>query len=304
MSLTQSSQRGVGTSNRAGSVTPCHTTTSSRALPRKPSINGKRVAVSAGLLGVEVASFNMVWIILGEFDGRVQVALLWQQVASKQGAGSHRIAWLVVGEHTGSMFPHHHQPAISEPGTHLVLGSSLTGPWPEDTQVIYCAMGCFWGAEQLFWRQPGVVSTAVGYMGGDNQRWPEPSYEQVCSGETGHAETVQVAYDPERIGADELLRVFWENHDPTTADRQGNDVGSQYRSAIFWTTPPQQELALQTKDSFGQALAHKDYGPIVTQISAAEQAGPFWLAEDYHQQYLEKNPDGYCPVHATGVHCR
>lgn len=182
---------------------------------------------------------------------------------------------------------------------HDVLDAPLV-PEGDDVAVLYVAMGCFWGAERLFWKLPGVLSTAVGYMGGAVE---EPSYEAVCSGRTGHTETVRIAYDPQRISAAQLLKVFWENHDPTTANRQGNDVGTQYRSAIFWTTPEQEQAAMTTRDAFQKALHDAGRGEITTQTVPAAQAGPFWLAERYHQQYLSKNPGGYCNHGPNGVTC-
>jgi peptide-methionine (S)-S-oxide reductase len=187
------------------------------------------------------------------------------------------------------------------PARHAVLGTPLERPWPEGTEVLYLALGCFWGAEKEFWQQPGVVTTAVGYQGGIT---PNPTYEETCTAMTGHAETVLVAYDPKRTSAEKLLKVFWESHDPTQGNRQGNDIGTQYRSAVFWTTPQQQAAYESTKEAFGAALAAKRYGPITTEGRPASEAGEFYYAEDYHQQYLHKVPNGYCPVHGTGVSCR
>ena len=184
--------------------------------------------------------------------------------------------------------------------THVVLGTPINGPWPEGSQVIYLAMGCFWGVERIFWRQPGVVATAVGYMGGYT---PNPTYEETCTGLTGHAETVRVVYDPERTSAELLLKAFWENHDPTTPNRQGNDVGTAYRSAIYWTTPDQERAAVATRDAFQKVLTDNGYGQISTEIRSAEDAGPFYLAEDYHQGYLDKNPGGYCNHGPNGLTC-
>jgi peptide-methionine (S)-S-oxide reductase len=169
----------------------------------------------------------------------------------------------------------------------------LEDPWPEGFEVAYFALGCFWGAERLFWRQDGVYSTAVGYMGG---RTPNPTYEEVCTSRTGHAETVRVVFDPNLITYDALLATFWENHDPTTPNRQGNDIGSQYRSAIFTTTPTQLDEALASKERYQQSLSSAGYGTVSTQILPANQAGDghFYLAEDYHQAYLRKHPNGYC----------
>lgn len=194
--------------------------------------------------------------------------------------------------------PGRREPAFDSPGLHRVLGTPLRGPWPEGTETLYVAMGCFWGEEKHFWELDGVVTTAVGYMGGFT---PNPTYEEVCTGRTGHAETVMVAYDPSRITPRELLEVFWTQHDPTQVYRQGNDRGTQYRSALYWTTPEQRDLALATRESYGERLRAAGYGEIATEIRPATEAGGFWYAEAYHQQYLAWNPDGYCPVHATGV---
>ncbi|RRD42982.1 peptide-methionine (S)-S-oxide reductase MsrA [Buchananella hordeovulneris] len=184
------------------------------------------------------------------------------------------------------------------PGNHTVLGTPLTGPWPAGSQVLHVAMGCFWGAEKLFWQLPGVVNTAVGYMGGTVA---EPTYRQVCNGNTGHAEVVRIVFDPDQVTLSQLLTVFWENHDPTQGNRQGNDIGEQYRSAIFYADASQEEAARASAAAYAPRLAAAGYGPITTQIAPATE---FWLAEDYHQQYLDKNPAGYCPVHATGVTCQ
>jgi peptide-methionine (S)-S-oxide reductase len=158
-------------------------------------------------------------------------------------------------------------------------------------------MGCFWGAEKVFWQTPGVWTTAVGYAGGST---PNPTYEEVCGGRTGHAEVVLVAYDPKELSTEAVLRLFWENHDPTQGMRQGNDVGTQYRSAVLWRTPEQRDAALATRDAYARALAERGYGAITTEIA---EAGPFYPAEDYHQQYLKKNPWGYCGLGGTGVSC-
>ncbi|WP_084105976.1 peptide-methionine (S)-S-oxide reductase MsrA [Demequina sp. NBRC 110056] len=183
--------------------------------------------------------------------------------------------------------------AIEVADRHVVLGTPLTGPWPEGLQVLYVGMGCFWGAERIFWQTPGVHSTAAGYMGG----WTEnPTYQETCTARTGHAEAVQVVYDPEKVSLDTLLGAFWENHDPTTLNRQGNDVGTQYRSAIFTTSEAQLAAAEASRDRYQAQLTDKGYGAITTQIARAEDAGDgrFYYAEDYHQQYLHKNPGGYC----------
>ncbi|WP_029291851.1 peptide-methionine (S)-S-oxide reductase MsrA [Cellulomonas sp. HZM] len=196
--------------------------------------------------------------------------------------------------------PGRDHPAFSVPTTHTVLGTPLAGPWPDGTAVLYVAMGCFWGAERSLWQLPGVVTTAVGYQGGFT---PNPTYEEVCTGQTGHTEAVLVAYDPKVLSHADLLRHFWEQHDPTQGFRQGNDAGTQYRSAIYTTTDEQAAVAAATREEFAPRLAAAGFGDITTEIRTAEEAGPFYYAEGYHQQYLDKNPNGYCPVHATGVSC-
>jgi peptide-methionine (S)-S-oxide reductase len=168
---------------------------------------------------------------------------------------------------------------------------------PEGSEVAYFALGCFWGAEKLFWNTPGVTNTAVGYAGGFT---PNPTYQEVCSARTGHTEIVKVSYDPAKISYEKLLKTFFENHDPTQGMRQGNDVGTQYRSAILTTSPEQLETAHRVRDQFQAEFNRAGYGRITTEIAPA---GDFYYAEDYHQQYLDKNPFGYCPVHATGVTC-
>jgi len=183
---------------------------------------------------------------------------------------------------------------------HVVLHTPLEGPWPEGTEVLYIAMGCFWGAERIFWRLPGVVATAAGYMGGLT---PNPTYEETCTGLTGHAEAVLVAYDPEQTTPELLLKEFWENHDPTQGNRQGNDIGTAYRSAIYWTTPDQQRAAEATREAFQKVLTDNAFGTITTELRSAEDAGPFYYAEDYHQQYLYKNPGGYCNHGPNGMTC-
>ncbi|MDN5798193.1 MAG: peptide-methionine (S)-S-oxide reductase MsrA [Intrasporangium sp.] len=184
--------------------------------------------------------------------------------------------------------------------THVVLGSPIEGPWPDGSEVMYVAMGCFWGTERIFWRQPGVIATAAGYMGGHT---PNPTYEEVCTGLTGHAETVRVVYDPQQTSPELLLKQFWENHDPTTANRQGNDVGTGYRSAIYWTTPDQERAAAATREAFQQVLHEHGHGEITTEIRSAQDAGPFYVAEDLHQGYLHKNPMGYCNHGPNGMTC-
>jgi peptide-methionine (S)-S-oxide reductase len=178
---------------------------------------------------------------------------------------------------------------------HAVLGTPIVTEVPEGYESVVVGLGCFWGEEKTFWELPGVWSTSVGYAGGHT---PNPTYEEVCSGRTGHAEVVRVIYDPTKVTFDDLLRVFWENHDPTQGMRQGNDVGSQYRSVIFTTTPEHQAKAEASRDVYQKAMTSKGYGEITTAILPLDD---YWYAEDYHQQYLNKNPFGYCPIHATGV---
>jgi peptide-methionine (S)-S-oxide reductase len=186
---------------------------------------------------------------------------------------------------------------VPVPERHFVNGARLQPPYPEGSQVADFAAGCFWGVEKTFWQTPGVIVTAVGYQGGST---PNPSYGEVCTGRTGHAESVRVVYDPERISYPELLRVFWEEHDPTQGMRQGNDVGTQYRSAIYWHDEDQRAAAEASRDAYQRELTAAGYGQIATEI---RQAPEFFFAEDYHQQYLAKNPQGYCPDHSTGVAC-
>ena len=180
---------------------------------------------------------------------------------------------------------------------HAVLGTQIQPPFPDGLERAIVAMGCFWGAERVFWQAPGVYTTAVGYAGGFT---PNPTYEEVCGGRTGHAEAVLVVFDPEATSYDEMLRLFWENHDPTQGMRQGNDVGSQYRSAILWTTEQQRALAEASKTMYAARLQASGYSEITTEIA---QAGEFYYAEDYHQQYLEKVPNGYCGLGGTGLSC-
>jgi peptide-methionine (S)-S-oxide reductase len=186
---------------------------------------------------------------------------------------------------------------IDVPERHIVLGTPLEPPFPEGIEVVQLGLGCFWGAERLFWRLPGVYTTAVGYAGGAT---PNPTYREVCSGLTGHTEAVLVAYDPAKVSFDEILRVFWEGHDPTQGMRQGNDVGTQYRSAIYWTTEAQRDAAIASRDMYEAELSRRGHQKITTEIA---EAGPFYYAEEYHQQYLEKNPGGYCGLGGTGVAC-
>jgi peptide-methionine (S)-S-oxide reductase len=180
---------------------------------------------------------------------------------------------------------------------HLVLGTKITPPFPEGFEQAIFGMGCFWGAERAFWTLPGVYTTAVGYAGGLT---PNPTYHEVCSGKTGHTEAVLVVYDPAVITYEQLLSTFFEGHDPTQGMRQGNDTGTQYRSAIYTTTPEQAEIAAKVAKQFGESLAAARYGAITTEIAPA---GPFYYAEPYHQQYLEANPGGYCGLGGTGVSC-
>jgi peptide-methionine (S)-S-oxide reductase len=186
---------------------------------------------------------------------------------------------------------------FSVPTKHHVLSTPIHEPYPDGLEVAYFGMGCFWGAEQIFWNTEGVVSTAAGYQGGFT---PNPSYEEVCSARTGHTEIVKVVFDPKQISYAELLRVFWEAHDPTQGMRQGNDAGTQYRSAVYTTSSEQQKTAEASRDEYQPWLTKAGYGEITTEVAPATE---FYYAEEYHQQYLAKNPNGYCPVHATGVSC-
>jgi peptide-methionine (S)-S-oxide reductase len=183
------------------------------------------------------------------------------------------------------------------PERHEVLGTPLKPPFPEGVEEAVVAMGCFWGAERVFWQAPGVYTTAVGYAGGFT---PNPTYEEVCSGRTGHTEAVLVVFDPAKTSYNEILRLFWENHDPTQGMRQGNDAGTQYRSAIYWRNEEQRAAAEASRASYSERLREAGYPAITTEIA---QSGPFYYAEDYHQQYLAKNPGGYCGLGGTGVSC-
>jgi peptide-methionine (S)-S-oxide reductase len=183
------------------------------------------------------------------------------------------------------------------PARHHVNGNRLEPPFPEGLETAYFGLGCFWGAERCFWQLPGVYSSAVGYQGGPT---PNPTYEEVCSGRTGHTEAVMVVFDPKRVSYASLLKTFWECHDPTQGMRQGNDVGTQYRSAIYWTSPEQKRAAEASRDAYAKALSQAGHDAITTEVAAA---GPFYYAEDYHQQYLAKNPMGYCGLGGTGVTC-
>jgi len=183
------------------------------------------------------------------------------------------------------------------PERHFVNGARLAPPYPDGSQIAMFAAGCFWGVEKTFWNVPGVISTSVGYAGGFT---PNPTYEEVCSGKTGHAEAVRVVFDPKKVSYDQLLKVFWEEHDPTQGMRQGNDVGTSYRSAIYTYGPDQKRAAEASRDAYQAELSKAGYGEITTEIVDAPD---FYFAEDYHQQYLAKNPAGYCPDHSTGVSC-
>jgi peptide-methionine (S)-S-oxide reductase len=183
------------------------------------------------------------------------------------------------------------------PARHYVLDTPLEAPYPDGLETAYFAFGCFWGAERKFWEIPGVYTTAVGYQGGFTTN---PSYEEVCSARTGHAEAVKVVFDPAKVSYGELLKVFWESHDPTQGMRQGNDVGTQYRSAIYVASDAQKQAALESRDAFQPVLSAGGYGTITTEIA---DAGEFWYAEDYHQQYLARNKNGYCGIGGTGLSC-
>jgi peptide-methionine (S)-S-oxide reductase len=183
------------------------------------------------------------------------------------------------------------------PERHYVLDTPLKPPFPDGLEQLVVGMGCFWGAERVFWQAPGVYTTSVGYAGGYT---PNPTYEEVCSGRTGHTEAVLVVFDPKQTSRDEILRLFWENHDPTEGMRQGNDLGTQYRSAIYAADESQRAAAEASRDAYQRVLSEAGHGEITTEIA---EAGPFYYAEDYHQQYLAKNPNGYCGLGGTGVAC-
>ena len=187
--------------------------------------------------------------------------------------------------------------ALPVPEKHFVLGTPLVAPWPEGMQAVIVGMGCFWGAERKFWQADGVYSTQVGYAAGFT---PNPSYEEVCSGQTGHNEVVQVVFDPQKISFDEILQIFWENHDPTQGMRQGNDVGTQYRSGVYCTSAAQKAAVEASRERFQTGLTQAGYGAITSEVV---EAPAFYYAEDYHQQYLGKNPNGYCGMGGTGVAC-
>jgi peptide-methionine (S)-S-oxide reductase len=187
--------------------------------------------------------------------------------------------------------------AMDVPVRHEVLGTPLQGPFPSGVETAIFGMGCFWGEEQVFWQAPGVYTTAVGYAGGFT---PNPTYEEVCSGATGHTESVLVVFDPAATSYDAMLKLFWEGHDPTQGMRQGNDIGSQYRSAIYWQDESQRASAEASREAYQRMLTAAGHGEITTELA---QAGPFYYAEDYHQQYLAKNPGAYCGAGGTGVAC-
>ncbi|MGW2213466.1 peptide-methionine (S)-S-oxide reductase MsrA [Nonomuraea sp. NPDC001684] len=211
------------------------------------------------------------------------------------------MGWLFGGNKTSMVRPEDALPGRSEampvPARHAVLDAPLAPPYPSGLEVADFGLGCFWGAERKFWQTPGVVTTAVGYQGGYT---PNPTYEEVCSGLTGHTEAVRVVFDPAQVSYEELLKVFWENHDPTQGMRQGNDTGTQYRSAIYYHSPEQEKAAETSRAAYQQVLTQAGYGTITTEIA---QAKPFYYAEDYHQQYLFKVPNGYCGIGGTGVAC-
>lgn len=212
------------------------------------------------------------------------------------------MSWLFGSSKTTMVAPDDAMPGRDHypyevPKLHAVLGTPLQGPWTPTTEVLYVGMGCFWGAERKFWQRQGVVSTAVGYQGGYT---PYPTYEETCTARTGHTETVMVAYEPSEISTYDILKTFWENHDPTTVYRQGNDIGTQYRSAIYWTTDAQRELIEATREAYNEVLVARGYDPIATEIAPAD-GRPFYYAEDHHQQYLYKVPHGYFCASATGI---
>ncbi len=197
---------------------------------------------------------------------------------------------------SGKALPGRPEPIVT-PGRHAVLGNPMAPPFPEGLEQIVVGMGCFWGAERVFWQAPGVWTTAVGYAGGET---PNPTYEEVCSARTGHTEAVLVVFDPAQTTYEAMLKLFWEGHDPTQGMRQGNDVGTQYRSAIYFQTDAQRDLVEASRQMFQQELTRSGLGEITTEIA---RAGEFFYAEEYHQQYLAKNPNGYCGLGGTGVSC-
>ena len=198
---------------------------------------------------------------------------------------------------TNEALPGRSQPVLLAPKNHTVLGTPIAGPVPDGFAEIYFGLGCFWGAERKFWQVPGVYTTAVGYEGGYT---PNPTYDEVCTGRTAHTEAVRVVYDPAKVSLEDLLKVFWTIHDPTQGYRQANDVGTQYRSAVYWTTPEQRDVILATKATYQAAIDAVGYGAITTDVEPVTEH-PFYYAEDYHQQYLYKNPHGYDCHSSTGV---
>jgi peptide-methionine (S)-S-oxide reductase len=210
---------------------------------------------------------------------------------------------MLFGKHKMAMpaeadaLPGRDEPAFAVPAEHAVLGTRIFPPFPDHTETAIFGLGCFWGAERLFWELDGVYTTAVGYAGGYTKN---PTYEEVCTGMTGHTEAVLVVYDPKVISYGELLKVFFEEHDPTQGMRQGNDVGTQYRSAVYFTSEDQEAMAEEAQAAYESALADKGYGGVTTEVAPA---GPFYYAEGYHQQYLHKVPNGYCGLAGTGVSC-
>ena len=212
------------------------------------------------------------------------------------------MSWLFGSSKTTMVAPDDAMPGRDHylydvPKLHAVLGTPLKGPWTPTTEVLYVGMGCFWGAERKFWQKDGVISTAVGYQGGFT---PFPTYEETCTAKTGHTEAVLIAYEPDQISTYDILKTFWENHDPTTQYRQGNDIGTQYRSAIYWTNDQQRDLIEATRDAYAHVLAERGFDPISTEIAPAE-GREFYYAEDYHQQYLYKIPHGYDCHANTGI---
>ncbi|MEU4408381.1 peptide-methionine (S)-S-oxide reductase MsrA [Streptosporangium sp. NPDC023963] len=211
------------------------------------------------------------------------------------------MGWLFGKDKTTMVSPENALPGrptpITAPGRHAVLDAPLAPPYPEGSEIADFGLGCFWGAERIFWQTPGVITTSVGYAGGYTQN---PTYEEVCTGQTGHTELVRVVFDPAKVSYEELLRVFWEAHNPTQGMRQGNDVGTQYRSAIYFHSPEQEKSALTSRDAYQKVLTESGYDPITTEIAPA---GDYFFAEEYHQQYLFKNPGGYCGIGGTGVSC-
>lgn len=211
------------------------------------------------------------------------------------------MGWLFGTDKTSMVSPENALPGRSTrmavPARHAVLDAPLAPPYPEGSEIADFGLGCFWGAERIFWQTPGVVSTSVGYEGGHTRN---PTYEEVCTGQTGHTEAVRVVFDPSKVSYEELLRVFWEAHNPTQGMRQGNDVGTQYRSAIYFHSPEQEKSALASRDTYQKVLNEAGHGQITTEIAPA---GDYFFAEEYHQQYLFKNPGGYCGIGGTGVSC-